>query len=242
MIRRKVDAVLLLRDGFTGRVVARDVLCRVDGQPLRRPLWKQDGYLVLHDLAPGPHRVTLTRPGFCPACLMVEAGPRLSGKDHHPAARRGLSLPGGDGGSDHPGAGLPDGPAGLGGDGKRPRPQAGPGQRDAPRFGGASCSARGWSVCCRCRGPSWWRTPTGRNWCPCGLCAAASGNWNSPWRCPTAAGWSWWGRSPLPWTAAWSGCGSAREASCGCSAAAAWPGPQIREGSQEFIWRPEGER
>ena len=74
MIRRKVDAVLLLRDGFTGRVVARDVLCRVDGQPLRRPLWKQDGYLVLHDLAPGPHRVTLTRPGFCPACLTVEAG------------------------------------------------------------------------------------------------------------------------------------------------------------------------
>ncbi|OUN73844.1 hypothetical protein B5G12_06440 [Faecalibacterium sp. An58] len=65
-------------------------------------------------------------------------GPRLSGKDHHPAARRGLSLPGGDGGPDHPGARSAGWPAGLGGDGKRTCPQAGPGQRDAPRFGGAS--------------------------------------------------------------------------------------------------------
>ena len=55
MIRRRVSAVLRLRDGFTGRVLPGGAVCLLDGRPLRHPLWKEGGYLVIQDLAAGPH-------------------------------------------------------------------------------------------------------------------------------------------------------------------------------------------
>lgn len=74
MIRRQVSAVVRLRDSFTGRILPGSTFCLLDGQPLRRPVWKEDGYLVLQDLAPGPHQLTIQRPGFCTAQVRVEAG------------------------------------------------------------------------------------------------------------------------------------------------------------------------
>ena len=71
MIRRQVSAVVLLRDGFTGRVLTGGTVCRLDGQPLR-PLWKPEGYLILENLTPGTHRLELLRGGFCPAELTLE--------------------------------------------------------------------------------------------------------------------------------------------------------------------------
>ena len=60
MIHRTVRAALLLRDGFTGRPIRSDtgVLCQLDGRPVR-PVRKQDGYLVLTDLEPGDHILSL---------------------------------------------------------------------------------------------------------------------------------------------------------------------------------------
>ena len=60
MIRRTVSAALLLRDSFTGRPVspAAGILCALDGRPIR-PIRKTDGYLVLVDLEPGDHTLTL---------------------------------------------------------------------------------------------------------------------------------------------------------------------------------------
>ncbi len=73
MIRRRASAVVLLRDGFTGAALAGGgTLCRLDGRPLR-PLWKPEGYLVLQDLAPGEHRLTLRRAGFREAALALTA-------------------------------------------------------------------------------------------------------------------------------------------------------------------------
>lgn len=71
MIRRRVSAAVLLRDGFTGRVLTGGALCRLDGQPLR-PLWKPEGYLILENLAPGTHQLELLRSGFCPAALPLD--------------------------------------------------------------------------------------------------------------------------------------------------------------------------
>ena len=71
MIRRQVSAAVLLRDGFTGRVLTGGTVCRLDGQPLR-PLWKPEGYLILENLVPGSHRLELLRGGFCPAELTLE--------------------------------------------------------------------------------------------------------------------------------------------------------------------------
>jgi hypothetical protein len=63
-IRHRLSAALLPLDGFTGRTLGQRVLCELDGVPLRRPVWKQDGWLVLSDLAPGEHRLALRCPGF----------------------------------------------------------------------------------------------------------------------------------------------------------------------------------
>lgn len=67
MIHRQVSAVFQLRDGFTGRMLpnAGGLLARLDGAPCR-PLWKQGGYWVLTDLAPGPHRLELVLAGYRP--------------------------------------------------------------------------------------------------------------------------------------------------------------------------------
>ena len=65
MIRRKVSAVLLLRDGFTHLPVTdlSGVLCTLDDRPYR-PIGKPGGYLVLCDLAPGAHALTIRRYGY----------------------------------------------------------------------------------------------------------------------------------------------------------------------------------
>ena len=66
MIRRTASAVFLLRDGFTGVTLTDGpaTFCLVDGRPLRRPIWKKDGYLVLTDLASGEHVLQLKRSGY----------------------------------------------------------------------------------------------------------------------------------------------------------------------------------
>ena len=55
MIRHGMSAAYLLRDGFTGAVLAGGsaTRCFLDGRPLRRPLWKREGYLVLCESAAG---------------------------------------------------------------------------------------------------------------------------------------------------------------------------------------------
>ncbi len=66
MIRRTANAVFLLRDGFSGKTLTDGsaTRCLLDGRPLRRPIWKKDGYLVLTDLAPGRHILLLSRSGY----------------------------------------------------------------------------------------------------------------------------------------------------------------------------------
>lgn len=66
MIRRKVSAAFLLRDGFTGQTIAggSGIRCSIDGRPLFRPVWKKDGYLVLMDLEPGEHELVIKRSGY----------------------------------------------------------------------------------------------------------------------------------------------------------------------------------
>lgn len=63
-ISHRLSAAVLPLDGFTGRVLGQRVLCELDGVPLRRPVWKQDGWLVFPDLPPGEHRLALRCPGF----------------------------------------------------------------------------------------------------------------------------------------------------------------------------------
>lgn len=77
MIRRHVSAVVRLRDSFTGRILAGGGVCLLDDRPLRCPIWKEDGYLVLQDLAPGPHELTVRRPGFHPGQVCLQAGSGL---------------------------------------------------------------------------------------------------------------------------------------------------------------------
>ncbi len=66
MIQRRVNAVLLLRDGFSGRTLTdgAGTRCLLDGRPLRRPIWKRDGYLVLTDLDAGSHTLEILRSGY----------------------------------------------------------------------------------------------------------------------------------------------------------------------------------
>ncbi len=63
MIRRRVSAVFLLRDGFSGRPLASgaQVRCTLDGTPVC-PVWKEGGYLVFTDLEQGEHVLTIQRP------------------------------------------------------------------------------------------------------------------------------------------------------------------------------------
>lgn len=77
MIQRKVNAALLLRDGFTGRTFpdGAGTQCLLDGVRLRKPVWKQEGYLVLTDLAPGEHTLTLRRPGYREETVTFRAEP-----------------------------------------------------------------------------------------------------------------------------------------------------------------------
>lgn len=65
MIRRQVSAVLLVRDSLTGRRLSPDsgTLVRLDGRTCPA-LKKPEGYLVLTDLPPGPHRLELRRHGY----------------------------------------------------------------------------------------------------------------------------------------------------------------------------------
>ncbi len=66
MIRRRVSAALLLRDGFTGAMLKEPsaTRCLLDGRPLPRPIWKRDGYLILTDLLPGEHLLLIRRSGY----------------------------------------------------------------------------------------------------------------------------------------------------------------------------------
>jgi len=72
MIRRQVSAALLVRDAFTGQPFPRGngTLCQVDGRHYT-PVWKDGGYLVLTDLSPGEHTVTLRRQGYLDQTLTV---------------------------------------------------------------------------------------------------------------------------------------------------------------------------
>lgn len=64
MIRYQMSAALLILDGFTGRTLGKRVVCKLDGVPLARPVWKSDGWLVLTNLSPGEHKLSLRCPGF----------------------------------------------------------------------------------------------------------------------------------------------------------------------------------
>lgn len=66
MIRRTVSAAFLMRDGFTGRTLTgfSGTRCLLDGRPLKRPVWKREGYLVLTDIEPGEHELLVMRSGY----------------------------------------------------------------------------------------------------------------------------------------------------------------------------------
>ena len=66
MIRRIASAVFLIRDGFSGATLTNGsaTRCLLDGQPLRNPLWKREGYLVLTDLPLGEHVLQISRRGY----------------------------------------------------------------------------------------------------------------------------------------------------------------------------------
>ncbi len=73
MIRHTAAAAFLLRDGFSGSVLTDFSAnrCFLDGRPLRSPLWKREGYLVLTDLAPGEHQLVIRRAGFREETVLV---------------------------------------------------------------------------------------------------------------------------------------------------------------------------
>ena len=65
MIRRKASAVLTLRDGFTGvTFTGTAASVELDGRPVRKPVWKKEGYLVLTDIPSGEHTLVLRRSGY----------------------------------------------------------------------------------------------------------------------------------------------------------------------------------
>lgn len=75
MIRRKVSAVVQLRDGFLGRPLEHvQPQCRIDGVSCR-PQIKPGGYLVWVDLPVGSHQLTLSVPGFRTEEMMIESLP-----------------------------------------------------------------------------------------------------------------------------------------------------------------------
>lgn len=65
MINIHVSAVCLVRDGYTGLpILPSALLCSMDGQPCRPVGKNMEGYLVFMDLAPGPHRLSLSSSGY----------------------------------------------------------------------------------------------------------------------------------------------------------------------------------
>ncbi len=83
MIRFTASAVFLLRDGFTGQTLTDGgaTRCLLDGRPLRRPLWKREGYLVLTDLAPGEHVLQLSRRGYRDELVPIRAAEGVTTED-----------------------------------------------------------------------------------------------------------------------------------------------------------------
>ena len=75
MIRRRLSAVFLVRDGFTGRSLqsGAELRCRLDGAPCA-PLWKAGGYLVLCDLPEGEHTLAIERRLFLPESRTFSVG------------------------------------------------------------------------------------------------------------------------------------------------------------------------
>ena len=74
MITFHASAVCRVRDGYTGRPLeASALLCTLDGAAVR-PLAKSDGYLVLLNLTPGEHRLTLRSHGYQEEWLDFQAG------------------------------------------------------------------------------------------------------------------------------------------------------------------------
>lgn len=75
MIRHAMSAAYLLRDGFSGAVLADGsaTRCLLDGRPLRRPLWKREGYLVLTDLEAGEHLLQISRRGYRDELVTIPA-------------------------------------------------------------------------------------------------------------------------------------------------------------------------
>jgi hypothetical protein len=76
MIRHGMSAAYLLRDGFSGAVLTDGsaTRCLLDGRPLRRPLWKREGYLVLTDLEEGEHLLQISRRGYRDEFVTIPAG------------------------------------------------------------------------------------------------------------------------------------------------------------------------
>lgn len=74
MITIHASAVCRVRDGYTGQPLAgSSLLCTLDGAPVR-PLAKAGGYLVLLDLSPGPHRLSLRGHGYQEEWVELQAG------------------------------------------------------------------------------------------------------------------------------------------------------------------------
>lgn len=64
MITIHASVVLCVRDGFTGKAMTPSALvCSLDGLPIR-PIGKEGGYIVLTDLAAGPHKLTIRCRGY----------------------------------------------------------------------------------------------------------------------------------------------------------------------------------
>lgn len=74
MITFHASAVCRVRDGYTGQPLQGSALvCALDGAALR-PLAKAGGYLVLLDLAPGRHRLSLRSHGYQEEWVDFQAG------------------------------------------------------------------------------------------------------------------------------------------------------------------------
>lgn len=74
MISLHVSAVCRVRDGYTGRALeASALLCTLDGLPCR-PVGKPDGCLVLVNLTPGAHRLSLRSRGYQEEWVELEVG------------------------------------------------------------------------------------------------------------------------------------------------------------------------
>ena len=74
MITIHASAVCRVRDGYTGQPLAGSaLLCTLDGAPVR-PLAKAGGYLVLLDLSPGQHRLSLRSHGYQEEWVDLTAG------------------------------------------------------------------------------------------------------------------------------------------------------------------------